>query len=193
MLALEYSSLQSPKGWLIAEKLDGIRATWDGTNLISRNGNTFPAPDWFLAALPAGVALDGELYIGRGQFRATLSTVKKKMPVDSEWQRLRYHVFDAPLETGGFEARLAWAEVLLAGCPVAVVVPHRVCTGVRDLDRTFDAVCSAGGEGLMLRKPGSAYKGGRSADLLKYKPQQTDEEGLCEFSVDALTHTNTKP
>jgi len=35
------------KYW-ISEKLDGVRARWDGTKLISRGGHTFAAPDWFI-------------------------------------------------------------------------------------------------------------------------------------------------
>src|SRR5438552_3249716 len=34
-------------GWWISEKLDGVRAYWDGKNFYSRQGNLFHAPDWF--------------------------------------------------------------------------------------------------------------------------------------------------
>ena len=33
------------------------------------------APDYFLAKFPRDIALDGELWIGRGQFEETTSTV----------------------------------------------------------------------------------------------------------------------
>jgi len=65
MLAKPYEA-QPISGWLMSEKLDGVRALWDGARLVSRNGNEFAAPAWFIAALPAGMALDGELYMGRG-------------------------------------------------------------------------------------------------------------------------------
>ena len=39
-------------GWWMSEKLDGVRAYWDGRGSISRLGNPFHAPDWFLAGLP---------------------------------------------------------------------------------------------------------------------------------------------
>lgn len=38
--------------YLVSEKLDGVRAYWDGKNLISRNGNVFAAPLWFTQGFP---------------------------------------------------------------------------------------------------------------------------------------------
>src|SRR5680860_547118 len=32
----------------VSEKLDGVRAYWDGERLWSRRGNPFQAPDWFV-------------------------------------------------------------------------------------------------------------------------------------------------
>ena len=150
MLARAYQG-QPPEGWLVSEKLDGVRAVWDGARLWSRNGMAFAAPEWFTAQLPAGVVLDGELFMGRGRFQAAVGAVRKKVPVDGEWSRLRFCVFDAPEIEGGFEERLAAAAAALGECAVASVVPHRVCQGQEDLDGFFAEVCSAGGEGVMLR------------------------------------------
>ena len=58
MLAKQYKD-QDVKGWLISEKLDGVRSVWTGTELLSRNGKKFFAPEWFTRQLPAGVVLDG--------------------------------------------------------------------------------------------------------------------------------------
>jgi len=38
--------------WWMSEKLDGVRAYWDGTQFISRLGNIYHAPDFFVAGLP---------------------------------------------------------------------------------------------------------------------------------------------
>jgi DNA ligase-1 len=174
MLAKCYEG-QSVKGWMMSEKLDGVRAIWDGSKLISRNGNQFFAPEWFLSQLPAGVTLDGELFIGRGQFQSTVSVVKKKSPVHSEWSQIRYCVFDAPQALGGFEDRLAFCESCLAGSTIASVVPHRECTGKQDMEIFFKELCADGAEGIMLRAPGSRYENRRSTSLLKYKPFESDE------------------
>src|ERR1051326_1842637 len=46
-----------PTGWWMSEKLDGVRAFWDGKQFLSRNRKLFLAPDWFLEGMPQ-VALD---------------------------------------------------------------------------------------------------------------------------------------
>ena len=194
MLAKPYEN-QPIAGWLISEKLDGVRALWNGRELVSRNGNPFVAPAWFLAQLPANVALDGELYIGRGKFQSTVGVVRKKAAVDAEWQDISFMVFDAPSAVGGFEQRLMAAEAALSGCAVAKVLPHAICRDKAQLDTTFANLVSLGAEGVMLRKPGSAYEPKRSACLLKYKPFESDEavvighengEGRLEGLIGAL-------
>ena len=169
MLAYPYNG-QKINGWLMSEKLDGVRAIWTGAEFVSRNGNKFFAPEWFTAQLPAGVTLDGELFIGRGKFQATVGLVKKKTPVAADWKAIRFCVFDAPLARGGFEARLAYCATTLEGCKVAAVVPHRVCRNEADLAGFFTMICNDGAEGVMLRKPESEYEHRRSQSLLKYKP-----------------------
>lgn len=176
MLAKDYES-QDVTGWWISEKLDGVRALWDGDSLISRHGNIFTAPLWFKAALPA-LPLDGELYIDRQMFQKTVGIVRKKTPVDAEWRRIQYMVFDAPTQTGGFEQRIAAAEAALAGNTVARVTKQTKCTGKVHLNAMFSNLVSSGAEGLMLRQPVSAYEQKRSDSLLKYKPFETDEANV---------------
>lgn len=173
MLAKVYDG-QNVTGWMMSEKLDGVRAIWDGENLTSRNGNIFSAPDWFKAALPA-LPLDGELYIGRRMFQTTVGIVRKKNPIDAEWQRIRYKVFDAHTQPGGFEQRLAVAQAALAGNRVAQLIEQTPCTGKANLDAMFANLVGNGAEGLMLRRPRSDYEQKRTDSLLKYKPFDTDE------------------
>lgn len=59
---------QNPKGWLMSEKLDGVRCYWDGTSMYTRNHKPFYPPDWFVAELPKDLALDGELWTKRDDF-----------------------------------------------------------------------------------------------------------------------------
>lgn len=176
MLAKNYDG-QDVTGWMMSEKLDGVRALWDGENLISRNGNVFAAPDWFKAALPA-MPLDGELYIDRQMFQTTAGIVRKKTPIDTEWRRIQYKVFDAPMQPGGFEQRIASAQTALAGNSVSQVVEQTACTGKAQLDALFSDLVAKGAEGLMLRRPRSAYEQKRTDSLLKYKPFDTDEASV---------------
>jgi len=59
---------QDPTGWLMSEKLDGVRCFWNGTTMYTRNGNLFYPPDWFKKELPSDLALDGELWTKRDDF-----------------------------------------------------------------------------------------------------------------------------
>ncbi len=62
-------------GWYMSEKLDGVRAFWDGEKLISRGGNIFNAPAFFTDGFPEH-KLDGELWSKRGDFDNISSIVR---------------------------------------------------------------------------------------------------------------------
>ncbi len=56
LLAKKYEGdSMDPAGWWMSEKLDGVRAYFDGKNFYSRQGNRFCAPAWFSADLPKGM------------------------------------------------------------------------------------------------------------------------------------------
>jgi DNA ligase-1 len=55
---------QNITGWVMGEKLDGIRAYWNGTHLISRRGKLIHAPKWFIKDYPP-FEIDGELWTKR--------------------------------------------------------------------------------------------------------------------------------
>ena len=169
LLAHKWETDRDPTGWWMSEKLDGIRAYWDGEAFISRLGNKFYAPDWFVADLPADT-LDGELWVGRKQFQRTTSIVRSGAGSD-EWKQVTYVVFDAPEAKGGFEDRVAHIKKVMAraAAPHARALDHARCEGVAHLREELARVEALGGEGLMLREPGSAYAVGRSNTLLKVK------------------------
>src|SRR5262249_25649064 len=77
LLAETWDRVADVAGWWMSEKLDGVRAYWDGRQFLSRLGNLFHAPDWFVAGLPE-VPLDGELWIGRKLFQRTVSIVRRQ-------------------------------------------------------------------------------------------------------------------
>ena len=173
MFAKTYTG-QDTTGWLMSEKLDGVRALWDGEKLMSRNGNPFHAPKWFTTELPS-VPLDGELYLGRGGFQKTVSITKKKKPVSNEWKRLIYRVFDAPEQPGRFVHRLEACNELLAGQIFAGPVIHYHCHGFDHLADFYANYTAAGAEGVMLRHPRSDYENRRSENMLKMKPFESAE------------------
>lgn len=169
MLAQRYRD-QDPTGWWVSEKLDGWRAFWDGSCLRTRTWRVIHAPDAITALLPKGIALDGELWAGRGGFRTVQSLGQLDRPGDPRWAGVRYMVFDCPsTESIPLEDRLRQARKLAAGDQVGFVPQERVETPAA-MWALFQAVVRDGGEGLVLRRPGSFYDFERSGDWLKVKP-----------------------
>ena len=178
LLANVWNPSIDPTGWWMSEKYDGLRAYWDGQKLWSRKGNLVHAPDYFLAELPRDIALDGELWIGRGKFEETVSIVRSETP-DDRWKRVHYMVFDAPQAKGTFEERMqSLRENVSEGNRFVRIVAQEPCQGVAQLLAERDRVVREGGEGLMLRQPESAYEPGRSATLLKVKPYDDAEAAV---------------
>ena len=159
------------KGWWVSEKLDGVRAWWDGENFWSRQGNVYHAPDWFKGRMPA-IRLDGELWVGRGKFQQTISAVRKIVPIDSEWAQVQYMAFDMPLLPGTFDSRLTELRWLHdrthkpAWLPVSM---HRGSTSY-DLNNELKSAVADGAEGLMLHRGAAPHRPGRTYDVLKVKP-----------------------
>lgn len=157
-----------PTGWWMSEKLDGVRAVWDCRTLTTRTGQPIHAPKWFLDALPAGEPLDGELWIGRGCFQQTVAVVRSH-DAGEQWRRIRYAAFDAPLALGGFEDRQAALRESIGAGSVAFSLPQVRCVSHAAMLEELDRIESLGGEGVMLREPGSLYERKRSGTLLKVK------------------------
>src|SRR3990172_3171793 len=158
--------------WWASEKLDGMRAWWDGKDFWSRNGNLIHAPAWFKASMPTNMMFDGELYMGRGRFQETMSVVRTLVP-DERWRKVKYYVFDAPDlgEPEVFETRLAYLMIRIRrqSCPWLEYIPQIPVKSHEHLMEMAENNWALGGEGLMLRKPKSLYEGKRSSTLLKVK------------------------
>jgi DNA ligase-1 len=175
-------------GWWMSEKLDGVRAYWDGKRFFSRQGNPFLAPDWFTEKLP-DFPLDGELFGGRKKFQRTVSIVRRQDRSD-DWKELAFVVFDAPRLEAPFEERLARCQQYVEDIapPYAEWLPHEPCRSVEHLRTELARVEGLGGEGLMLRKPGSRYEPGRSHTLLKVKSFKDDEARVVGHVAGAGRH-----
>ena len=175
LLAKTWNESIDPAGWWISEKYDGMRGYWDGKALLTRGGKPIAAPDYFLAELPEGVALDGELWLGRGKFEDTVSIVRRQTP-DARWRQIRFMVFDAPKVKGTFEKRMAFLKTQLPATAKHVQpVPQWRCKGKAHLISERDRIVKVGGEGLMIREPESVYEGKRSGTLLKVKTHDDAE------------------
>lgn len=171
MLAEVYRRGLPLDDYWVSEKYDGVRGYWDGKQLWTRGGERVAAPNWFTAPLPP-IPMDGELWMGRGRFPQTVSTVRSQTPLDTAWREIRFMIFDLPAAPGDFTARLAALRKLLpiTTAPWLVAVPQQRATTHAELQALLDKTVRMGGEGLMLHRGASAYRSERSADLLKVKP-----------------------
>lgn len=172
-----------PAGYLVSEKLDGVRALWDGRRLVFRSGLPIVAPQWFVSRLPAQ-PLDGELWLGRGRFEEGAGTVRHAVALDAPWRALRYMVFDLPGAEGAFAQRAArLAELCRAQRFDALqAVAQRTLVDRAALARWFDEVVRGGGEGLVLHRADALWRPGRSEAVLKLKPV-ADAEALVVAHV----------
>ena len=176
-------------GWIMSEKLDGVRAFWDGQKLISRSGKIFTPPTSFIRGFPP-FALDGELWSKRDDFEHIVSIVNTQ---DSSqgWDELTYNVFELPEQEGGFFERLAVLEDYLSDHKADKL---RVLKQTRihdrgELKRYFDRLIGLGAEGVVVRDPHQKYYTGRRRSSVKYKSFFDDEcrllsitEGKGKFS-----------
>ncbi|PUU74235.1 hypothetical protein B9Z19DRAFT_470385 [Tuber borchii] len=163
---------RDPTGWHMSEKLDGVRAYWDGETFRSREGNPFYAPAWFTKRMPKDITLDGELFTTRGGFQECVSIVRAHNKPDAWKFSVTYQIFDIPsMGDKPFEERIAYLKDLFGRLRIrwVHVLEHTICKGRPHLFDTLDKVTANKGEGLMLREPGSLYANSRSKTLLKVK------------------------
>ena len=157
-------------GWWVSEKMDGVRGIWTGTKLLSRNGKDLKAPASFTKGFP-NRRLDGELWMGRCTFDSLVSNIQRK---NSDWAGVRFMVFDLA-EQGTFEERDETVSALDFPAHVEAV-KHSPLSGHDELSAMEADIVSNGGEGCVIRRPGSQYRPGRMGDTIKVKRLVADTD-----------------
>lgn len=104
LLAKVYKQENVSKWW-VSEKLDGVRAIWNGKKLHFRSGKLISAPNWFIENFPEQL-MDGELWMGRGTFEKLSGIVRKIQPNHNEWKQVSYMLFEFPEHPGTFTQRV---------------------------------------------------------------------------------------
>lgn len=174
LMLLEQYKNQDVTGWVMSEKLDGVRGFWDGKQLLSRQGYPFNPPDYFVEHFPP-FAIDGELFSERGKFSEISATVRSANP--KGWYKLKLHVFDVPNAEGDLFDRLATLEKWLETnpSPHITIIKQIPLKNTDHLHQFFSEIQQFGGEGVVVRNPNSPYIHGRSAQILKLKAVLDEE------------------
>lgn len=174
LMLLEQYKNQDVSGWVMSEKLDGVRGFWDGEQLLSRQGYPLNPPDYFVKNFPP-FAIDGELFSERGKFEEISATVRATNP--KGWYKLKLHVFDVPNAEGDLFQRLAVLEHYLQENPTPhiEIIPQIPIKNQAHLQQFFKEIQQLGGEGVVVRNPHSPYIHGRSAQILKLKAVLDEE------------------
>ncbi len=165
----QYKAHKHYVGWLMSEKLDGIRGIWNGKQLMTRTGRHIHAPKWFVKQLPP-FALDGELWTKRQDNETVQSIVMDKVP-SPQWQQIKYRIFEVPNAPGYFLKRLSKIQQWLNVNPSAFV---SVLKQVKIKNKThlngyFNKLIKKGAEGIIIKNPNLSYFSGRSNNLVKRK------------------------
>lgn len=155
--------------YYVSEKLDGFRAYWDGNTLKSKNGYSFNAPNWYTENL-GNKHLDGELWIGRGQFEKLIS-ILNTVENEEEWHLVNYMIFDMPNEVIPFSQRVKKMQDYIPSLNLKYVqmIPQIQVSDHTELNILLDKIIKMGGEGLMLHHQNAYYGSGRVNHLLKIK------------------------
>ena len=172
---------QDVKGWMISEKLDGIRAYWDGKNLRSRQNKIINAPKSFTKDLPP-FELDGELWSKRGDFQNIQSIVMTQTP-SQKWSEISYMIFEAPHASGDFKERLKKVKNYLKEKNIlhVKIIEQRVINSKEEVELFLENIIKDDGEGAMLKDASKEYFEGRSSYLLKVKKAQDMEAKVIGY------------
>ena len=177
---------QNISGWVMSEKLDGIRGYWDGEAMVTKRGTKLYPPTEFTANFPP-FALDGELWSKRQDFEAIQSEVMKR---DGRWKNISYNIFEVPKAKGDFFKRLQKASAWFKLHPNQKVniVTQYSCSNTKALLIYLEDVANKGGEGVMVKDPSLLYFQGRTAHLLKVKRAHDMEGKIVQVHISSKTH-----
>ncbi len=174
LLLLKNYQDQNITGWVMSEKLDGIRAYWDGKQLLTRQGSIIHAPIWFTKAYPP-FPIDGELWTKRKDFAHLSSIVRDTIPSE-EWKEVKHYIFEVPHAKGGLLERLSKVDAYQN--EVIKIIPQIPVTSKTDLQNFLKIIESKGGEGVVVRDPKAQYIDKRTNKALKVK---TFHDTECEL------------
>jgi DNA ligase 1 len=170
-----YDDSKDVVGWVMSEKLDGIRGFWTGKELLTRGGMKLTPPKWFIKNYPP-FAIDGELWTKRNDFENISSIIRSKNS-KQRWKSVSHNIFEVPSQSGGLLKRLSVLKEYLRENPnpYLKILPQTVINAKGQVADFLKEVSADKGEGVVVRNPNTLYQTGRLSSALKVK-QYLDTE-----------------
>ncbi len=178
LLLLKTYTDQNTTNWVMSEKLDGIRAYWDGNQLLSRNGKKIHAPQWFIKDYPS-FKIDGELWTKRDDFENISSIVRDKIP-GKNWSQIKHYIFEVPNAKGDLFQRLE--KVKAYENDYILVLPQILIKNKQHQKDYLNEVEEKKGEGIVVRNPNALYINKRTYQALKVKNFKDTECKITGFT-----------
>lgn len=170
-------------GYLMSEKLDGIRGIWEAGKFKTRQDNPIHTPSYFTYNFPS-FKLDGELWIARAKFDEISALIRSGSLDSSLWKSVTYNVFDVPNACEEFKLtpctlsnRLKVLERYLQQNPnpYIKIIKQIPIKDQEHLKEFYKDIIFNKGEGVVIRKDFAPYEKGRSKNALKLKPYEDAE------------------
>ncbi len=170
-------------GYLMSEKLDGIRGIWEAGKFKTRQDNPIHTPSYFTYNFPS-FKLDGELWIARAKFDEVSALIRSGSLDSSLWKSVTYNVFDVPNACEEFKLtpctlsnRLKVLERYLQQNPnpYIKIIKQIPIKDQEYLKEFYKDIIFNKGEGVVIRKDFAPYEKGRSKNALKLKPYEDAE------------------
>lgn len=178
-ISLNALDIQKPKvynenkhkinNWIMSEKLDGIRAYWNGKELLTKNGNKIFIPDNIIKNYPP-FHLDGELWTKRDDFENIQNIVLDKTPT-KQWNQISYNIFEVPNQKGDFYQRIQVLEKWLKNNNNSniKIIKQTKCKNKKHLNLYLKSLINKKAEGVIIKDPKSLYFKGKNGKILKVK------------------------
>ncbi|XAK03291.1 DNA ligase [Campylobacter coli] len=170
-------------GYLMSEKLDGVRGIWEAGKFKTRQDNPIHTPSYFTYNFPS-FKLDGELWIARAKFDEVSALIRSDNLDSSLWKSVTYNVFDVPNACEEFKLtpctlsnRLKVLERYLQQNPnpYIKIIKQVPIKDQEYLKEFYKDIIFNKGEGVVIRKDLAPYEKGRSKNALKLKPYEDAE------------------
>lgn len=179
-------------GYLMSEKLDGIRGIWEAGKFKTRQDNPIHIPSYFTYNFPS-FKLDGELWIARAKFDEVSALIRSDNLGSSLWKSVTYNVFDVPNACEEFKLapctlsnRLKVLERYLQQNPnpYIKIIKQIPIKDQEHLKEFYKDIIFNKGEGVVIRKDLAPYEKGRSKNALKLKPYEDAECKVIAYTED---------